>query len=139
MVCYDRSMSESVFTKIIRGDIPSHKIYEDDKVYAFLDIHPIQPGHTLVIPKTEVEFVWDLSEEDYMAVMSAAKKIAQNIRKKLDVPYVGTQIVGVDVPHAHVHLIPFTSTKEFRNIPDMDAEPDHEALAKLAEKLRIET
>ncbi len=132
-----RGMSESIFTKIIRGDIPSHKIYEDDLVYAFLDIHPVQPGHTLVIPKQEVEFIWDLSTEDYQAVMAAAQKIALNLREKLSVRYVGTQIVGVDVPHAHVHLIPFNTVQEFRNLPDMRDEPDHAALAKLAEKLRI--
>lgn len=132
---YYVSMSDSIFTKIIKGEIPSHKVYEDDKTFAFLDIHPIQPGHILVVPKAQVEFVWDLSDEDYQAVMAAAKKIARRLREVLDVPYVGTQIVGIDVPHAHVHLIPFSNTKEFRNIPDMEAEPDHAALAELAKKL----
>jgi histidine triad (HIT) family protein len=130
-------MSDSIFTKIIKGEIPCHKIYEDSKTLTFLDIHPVQPGHALVITKNPVEFVWDASDADYQALMQACKKVALRLREVMNVPYVGEQIIGVDVPHAHVHLIPFSSTSEFRNIPDMDTEPDHEALAKLAEKLAI--
>jgi histidine triad (HIT) family protein len=128
-------MEETIFTKIIKGEIPSHKIYEDDKTYAFLDIHPIQPGHTLVIPKRQVEFVWDLEDEDYQAVMATAKKVAKRLKEVIQTPYVGEQIVGVDVPHAHVHVIPFSTVEGLRNKPDMDAEPDHSALAELARKL----
>lgn len=128
-------MEDSIFTKIINGEIPSHKIYEDDDVYAFLDIHPITEGHTLVIPKKQVEFVWDLDDEDYAKLTMAAKKIALRIRETLGVPYVGEQIVGTDVPHAHIHLVPFTHAKEFHNEPDAEAEPDHAALAKLADTL----
>ena len=130
-------MQDSIFTKIINGDIPSHKIYEDDKVFAFLDIHPVSAGHTLVVPKNPVEFVWDLDDTDYQAVMATAKKIALKLRTELNVPYVGEQVVGVDVPHAHVHLIPFTTTEEFRHVPDMNDEPDHAALAALAQKLAL--
>lgn len=128
-------MQASIFTKIIKGEIPCHKVYEDDKTLAFLDIHPVQPGHSLVIPKKQVEFLWDLENEDYQAVMMTAKKVAQQIRTVLKVPYVGEQVVGIDVPHAHVHLIPFSTTAEFRAIPDMDADPDHVALAEMAKKL----
>jgi len=128
-------MNDSLFTRIIRGEIPSYKIYEDDKTYAFLDIHPVQPGHVLIVSKTEVEFVWDLADEDYRALMAAAKKVARRLREVLDAKYVGEQIVGIDVPHAHVHVIPFSTKEEFRNRPDMDAEPDHKALAEMAEKL----
>lgn len=128
-------MEDSIFAKIIRGEIPCHKIYEDDSVLAFLDIHPVQPGHTLVVPKKQVEFVWDIDADDYLAVMDVAKKVARRIRECLEVPYVGEQIIGVDVPHAHVHLIPFSTVAEFRNIPDMTAEPDHSALAQLAKQL----
>ena len=130
-------MEESIFTKIIKGEIPSHKIYEDELVFAFLDIHPVQPGHTLVIPKKQIEFVWDLPDEDYQAVMAAAKKVALHVRKVLGVRYVGERIVGVDVPHAHVQLIPFNNVEEYKAPQDMDAEPDHIALAQMAEKLRI--
>ncbi len=128
-------MQDSIFTKIIRGEIPSHKIYEDEYTYAFLDIHPVQPGHTLVIPKNQVEFVWDLDDKTYQALMSTCKKIALHLREKLNVPYVGEQIEGIDVPHAHVHLIPFSTSSEFHHKPDMLAEPDHDALAKVAERL----
>lgn len=130
-------MQDSIFTKIIKGEIPSHKIYEDDKTYAFLDIHPVQPGHTLVIPKVQVEFVWDLSDEDYEAVMQTAQKIALRLRAVLKTPYIGEQIIGVDVPHAHVHLIPFSTVDEFRNRPNMSAAPDHTALAEMAAKLAL--
>lgn len=128
-------MTKTIFTQIIDGDIPSHKIYEDDKVFAFLDIHPVSQGHTLVVPKNPVEFLWDLPEDDYAAVMAAAQKIAVKLRAELGVPYVGQQVIGVDVPHAHVHLIPFATTDEFRYVPDMNDEPDHAALAALAERL----
>ena len=130
-------MTTTIFSQIIDGDIPSHKIYEDDKVFAFLDIHPTSQGHTLVVPKNPVEFLWDLPEADYQAVMRASQRIAKHLRTTLKVPYVGEQVVGVDVPHAHVHLIPFTSVDEFRDQPDMTIEPDHAALAALAEKLRL--
>lgn len=130
-------MNDSIFTRIINGEIPSHKIYEDDRTYAFLDIHPVQPGHVLVIPKEQVEFVWDLDDVTYQAVMTTAKKIASHQKEVLGTPFVGEMVIGTDVPHAHVHLIPFCSPDEFRRIPDMTDEPDHDALAKMADKLRI--
>lgn len=128
-------MSDSIFTKIIKGEISSHKVYEDEKTLAFLDIYPVQPGHTLVISKKQIEFVWDLPAEDYKAVMDTVQKVSLHLRQALGVPYVGEQIIGVDVPHAHVHIVPFTTTQEFRNIPDRNAEPDHAALAEMAKKL----
>lgn len=128
-------MEDSIFTKIVKGEIPCHKVYEDDQVLAFLDIHPLTPGHTLVISKRQVEFVWDLSDEDYAAVMSAARRIARRMRDVLDVRYVGEKIVGVDVPHAHVQLIPFNAVEQYEAPQDMNAEPDHGVLAEVAEKL----
>lgn len=128
-------MQDSIFTKIIKGEIPCHKVCEDDLTFAFLDIHPVQPGHTLVIPKIQVEFVWDLDDNTYQAVMATAKKVALRQREVLGVPYVGEQVLGIDVPHAHVHLIPFSTAAEFRRVPDMQAEPDHEALAEMAKTL----
>ena len=95
----------SIFTKIINGEIPSYKIYEDDKTIAFLDIHPESKGHTLVIPKNEVDKIYELPDEDYEALMSTVKKLSKHLEKQL-----GTRIlwkvVGTDVPHAHVHLMP---------------------------------
>lgn len=130
-------MDDSIFTKIIKGEIPCHKIYEDDKTFAFLDIHPVTPGHTLVIPKKQVEFLWDLDDDTYQAVMTTTKKIALHLRTTLNVPYVGVQVIGVDVPHAHVHLIPFTDAADYHGRADMSGEPDHTALAALAEKLKM--
>jgi len=130
-------MEDSIFTKIIRGEIPAYKIYEDDETLAFLDIHPVAPGHTLVIPKKQVEFLWDLDSDTYTAVMNTAKRVALHLREALAVPYVGVQVVGVDVPHAHVHLIPFVQAVEFHARADMSSEPDFAALAALAEKLKM--
>lgn len=128
-------MHESIFTKIIKGEIPSHKIYEDTDTFAFLDIHPVQPGHVLVVPKKQVEFVWDLDDETYQKLMGTVKKIALHLREILGAPYIGVQVIGTDVPHVHIHLIPFSSGDEFRRKPDMQAEPDHRALAKIAQKV----
>ncbi len=128
----------TIFTQIINGEIPSHKIYEDEKTFAFLDIHPKTPGHVLVVPKSPVPFVWDLSDGDYQAVMTTVKKVANQIKQVLGYDLVGEEVIGVDVPHAHVHVFGFNSMEEFRRIVDLTAKPDHAALAELAKKLAIE-
>lgn len=130
-------MQDSIFTKIIKGEIPSHKLYEDDKTYVFLDIYPAVPGHTLVIPKAQVEFVWDLSDEDYQALMATTKKVALHLREVLGTKYVGQKIEGVEVPHAHVKLLPFNTVDEYLGPQDTSSEPDHQALAELAKKLAL--
>ena len=96
----------SIFTKIINGEIPSYKIYEDDKTYAFLDIHPGTRGHTLVVPKKEVDKIYDLPDEDYQALMSTVKKLSKNMEKVTGQRTLW-KVVGTDVPHAHVHLEPY--------------------------------
>ena len=126
---------DSLFTKIINGEIPCHKIYEDERTFAFLDIYPKTPGHTLVIPKKQVEFVWDLDDEDYQAVMATVRKVALRIREVFNPPYVGELVVGDEVPHAHVHVYQFKDMDESRRIPDRTVEPDHPALAEVAKKL----
>lgn len=128
-------MMDSIFTRIVKSEIPCHKIYEDELTLAFLDIHPIQPGHTLVIPKHQIEFIWDLNDKEYRAVMTTSKKVAARLKMILKTPYVGLQVIGVDVPHAHLHVIPFSTPNEFRNQPDQTTEPDHTELAKIAAKL----
>jgi histidine triad (HIT) family protein len=130
-------MPDSLFTKIIKGEIPCHKVYEDERTFAFMDIYPAVDGHVLVIPKRQVEFLWDLDDVDYQAVMMTCKKLAKHLRDVMNVPYVGVKVVGVDVPHAHVHLLPFTTSDEYSRHGDMSAEPDHAKLAKLAAKLAI--
>jgi histidine triad (HIT) family protein len=131
-------MADSIFTKIINGEVPCHKIYEDDLTFAFLDIHPIQPGQVLVVPKHEVKFVWDLDDQTYQAVMATAREVAHKLRQAFpEHSHIGMHVEGLDVAHAHVKVFPFTTHDQFVNHPDMDAEPDHTALAQLAEKLRF--
>ena len=131
-------MEDSIFTKIIRGEIPSHKVYEDEYTYAFLDIHPVNEGHVLVVPKVQVEFIWDLDATSYATLMSTVKKLATHMRTVYPDHYVSELIVGVDVPHAHVHLIPFTEASQLQRAFDRQSiEPEHASLTVIAEKLRI--
>lgn len=127
----------SIFTQIIKGEIPSHKVYEDEHAYAFLDIYPVQPGHVLVIPKEEIEFVWDMPDELYVPLMTSVKKIALHMREVLPQQFIHERIVGTDVPHAHIHLIPFDHSSELSRQPDASIEPDHDALAKMAAMIRF--
>jgi histidine triad (HIT) family protein len=96
----------SIFTKIIKGEIPSYKIAEDENFFAFLDINPLKKGHTLVIPKKEVDYYFDLDDETLSGLMVFAKKVAKAIEKVIDCKRVGVVVLGMEVPHAHVHLIP---------------------------------
>ena len=129
----------SIFTKIINGDIPSHKIYEDDSTFAFLDIMPVTPGHVLIVPKRQVEFVWDLTDDEYLALMTTAKKVGSRIRSVLKPSYVSQFVIGVDVPHAHVHVLPFEQSNQIRDAlgAERTKAPDSE-LAAMADKLRFE-
>lgn len=97
----------SIFTKIINGDIPSHKIAEDENHYAFLDINPLAEGHTLVVPKKEVDYIFDLDTEDLQALHAFAAKVAKALETKIECKRVGVLVIGTEVPHAHIHLIPF--------------------------------
>jgi histidine triad (HIT) family protein len=130
-------MQDSIFTKIVNGELPCHKIFEDELTLAFLDIHPLLPGHTLVISKEQFQFVWDLPPHVYSAVMETSRRVALRLREVMDAPYIHSGIVGVDVPHAHVHLIPFSNPAQLREQQDMSAEPDHAALAALASILKF--
>ena len=96
----------SIFSKIIAGEIPCYKIYEEDKTLAFLDIHPETPGHTLVVPKVEVDKLYDLEIEDYLAVMKTVKMLARRMEKVFGARTL-IKVIGTDVPHAHVHLVTF--------------------------------
>ncbi|MGB4759495.1 MAG: HIT domain-containing protein [Candidatus Saccharimonadales bacterium] len=128
-------MQDSLFTKIIKGEIPCHKVYEDNKVIAFLDIHPQQPGHTLVVPKVQIDLIWDLPDDEFTNLWLTAKKIAQHMGPIMG-KRIGVHVEGTGVPHTHIHLVPFTTTEEFLQHPDMNAEPDHAALAEIAQKLQ---
>lgn len=123
----------TVFTKIIKGELPSYEIYEDDKTYAFLDIEPETPGHTLVVPKVEVDKIYDLEPEDYDAVMATVKKLAKHFDEVLGKRTM-IKIVGIDVPHAHVHLLPVNENWAGERVLKMTSE-EIEAMRK---KLAIE-
>lgn len=121
----------SVFAKIVAGEIPCYKVYEDDKVLAFLDIHPETKGHTLVIPKVEVDRIYDLADEDYGALMAAAKKIARHMEDVFGQRIIW-KVVGTDVPHAHIHLEPLDETWFHGRILEFSPEEMEEIRAKIA-------
>lgn len=131
-------MQDSIFTKIIKGEIPCHRVYEDAKVIAFLDIHPQMPGHTLVVPKKQVDHVYDLDDETYGYLWNIVKKIAPKLKKVTASQRVGIAVEGFGVPHVHVHLIPLHEVNDFKKPQDLSAEPDHAALAEMARKLYME-
>lgn len=97
----------SIFSKIAAGEIPCYKVAENEQFLAFLDINPLVKGHTLVIPKREVDYIFDLSDEEYVALHLFAKKVATAIKKAIPCKKVGEAVIGLEVPHAHIHLIPF--------------------------------
>ena len=102
----------SLFSKIVQGEIPCHKILEDKNYLAFLDIRPINPGHTLVIPKKEIDYFFDMDDDLLSGLMVFAKKVAFKIQKCVDCTRIGVIVAGIEVPHAHVHLVPFTKMSE---------------------------
>lgn len=102
----------SIFTKIVSGQIPSYKIAEDENYYAFLDIFPLAKGHTLVIPKQEIDYLFDLDDQTYLGLQAFAKKIAIALKKAIPCLKVGVTVLGLEVPHAHIHLIPMQSEKD---------------------------
>ena len=120
----------SIFTKIIQGEIPCYKIYEDDKTFAFLDIHPESKGHVLVIPKNEVDKIYELPDEDYQALMATVKKLSQHMEKQLGARTLW-KVVGTDVPHAHVHLMPFDETWQHGRTLDLTPEEFEQIRIKL--------
>ena len=99
----------SVFTKIINGDIPSYKIAENDSFYAFLDINPLVKGHTLVVPKVEIDYLFDLDDQTLQDMMLFAKSVAVKIKEAIPCKRIGVSVIGLEVPHAHIHLVPLTN------------------------------
>lgn len=102
----------SIFSKIIAGEIPSYKIAEDDAHYAFLDINPLNEGHTLVVPKHEVDYIFDLDDAEYAALTLFAKRVAAAIGKAMPCKRVAVAVLGLEVPHAHIHLVPIQSESD---------------------------
>lgn len=130
-------MQDSIFTKIVKGELPCHRVYEDENTLAFLDIYSSVEGKTLVIPKRQVDQFIDLSDEDYDALWRSVKKVAARLREVTGKDRVGVFVEGVEVPHAHVHLIPFDDGEDLAAKATAKQEPNHEALEKAAEKLKI--
>ncbi|MCE7069480.1 HIT family protein [Dyadobacter sp. CY327] len=126
----------SIFSKIVRGEIPSHKIAETDHFLAFLDAFPIAAGHTLVIPKREVDYVFDLNDQEYSELFLFAKSIVPALQKVVPCLRIGLTVIGLEVPHTHIHLLPLNS------MADVDfskkIQTTQEELAALAAKIRAE-
>jgi len=117
----------SIFSKIISGEIPSYKIAENDRFYAFLDVFPLVPGHTLVVPKKETDYIFDLSENELNQILSFSKPIAKAIEKAFPCKRCGIAVIGLEVPHAHVHLVPIQTADDL-NFTREKLKPTQEAL-----------
>lgn len=126
----------SIFSRIAAGEIPSYKVAEDDKHFAFLDINPMAPGHTLVIPRREVDYLFDLPADEYAELMEFARKVALKLKKAVKCKRVGVAVLGMEVPHAHIHLVPLQSEADmdFRapklNLPATEMESIARAIAE---------
>lgn len=127
----------TIFSRIVAGEIPSYKVAENEQFYAFLDISPLAKGHTLVIPKREVDYIFDLEDEEIAAMHVFAKKVAKAIKAAFPCIKVGEAVLGLEVPHAHIHLVPMQSEKDmlFTN-PKLKLTP--EEFKEIAEKITKE-
>ncbi len=127
----------SIFTKIVKGEIPAHKVAENENYLAFLDISPVAKGHTLVIPKKEVDYLFDLDDELYSGLQLFAKKVAKGLKKAVPCPKVGLLVLGLEVPHAHIHLIPMQNEADVLNFSQKVKMKDNE-FVELKEKIAKE-
>ena len=127
----------SIFSKIIEGEIPAHKIAENDNFLAFLDISPLVLGHVLVIPKQEIDYIFDIEDELYQGLMLFAKQVALAIKKAYPCERVGIAVIGLEVPHAHVHLIPINQMNDM-NFANPKLKLSQEELAEVAAKINAE-
>jgi histidine triad (HIT) family protein len=125
----------SIFTKIINGEIPSHKVAENDDFYAFLDISPLRKGHTLVVPKKEVDYIFDIDDKLLGDMMVFAKSVSIKIKRVFPCNRIGVTVIGLEVPHAHIHLIPINTMNDM-NFAQPKMELPQEELAEIAEKIR---
>ena len=125
----------TIFTKIVNGEIPCHKVAEDDRFLAFLDISPLAKGHTLVIPKKEVDYIFDLEDELLADLMVFSKRVAKAIKATITCERIGIAVIGLEVPHAHVHLSPINSVHDL-NFAKAKPEISHEELAVIAQNIK---
>lgn len=126
----------TIFSRIVAGEIPCHKIAEDDEFFAFLDINPVAVGHTLVIPKKEVDYIFDIDDPMLGRMMAFAKRVARALETAIECKRVGLAVMGLEVPHAHIHLIPITKESDM-NFFVKKKEMTQEELAAVAEKVRF--
>jgi len=122
----------SIFTRIIKGEIPCYKVAEDDRYIAFLDVRPLKPGHTLVVPKEEVDYIFDLDEDTLADMMLFARKVAVAMKEVIECRRIGVAVIGLEVPHAHIHLIPITRETDmlFTNPRVSPSPEENDALAR---------
>ena len=126
----------SIFTKIINGEIPSYKVAENDEFFAFLDINPLVKGHVLVIPKKEIDYIFDIDNELYSRFFVFAKELAKAIEKVISCERIGISVVGLEVPHAHIHLIPINNVEDM-SFTKQRAKISSESMARLAQSISI--
>lgn len=128
----------SIFSKIIAGEIPCYKVGEDENNFAFLDINPMAPGHVLVVPKKEVDYLFDLDEEDYISLELFARRVARAQKEALPCKRIAEAVLGMEVPHAHIHLVPINSEADmnFRHKLSLPGEEMASIAARIAEKLK---
>ena len=125
----------SIFSRIVAGEIPCYKVAEDEKYFAFLDISPVAKGHTLVIPKHEVDYIFDLDDEEYAGLTAFAKKVAAAMKKVMPCTRIGVAVLGLEVPHTHIHLVPINKESDmnfFKEKLSLPAEEMAEIAAKIA-------
>ena len=126
----------SIFTKIVLGEIPSYKIAESELFYAFLDINPVTAGHTLVIPKKEIDYIFDMESEEYKSLFAFAKEVAKGIKSAIPCNRVGIAVIGLEVPHAHIHLIPMNSESDL-DFGRRVERPDSATMARIAREISL--
>jgi histidine triad (HIT) family protein len=126
----------SIFSKIVRGEIPSYKVAESEDYLAFLDINPLAAGHTLVIPKKEVDYIFDLDDKTYAGLFDFARKVGRSIESCISCKRLGVVVYGLDVPHAHIHLIPLQGTGNEINFSNPKVKMSPEEFVALAEKIQ---
>ncbi len=126
----------TIFTRIIHGEIPAYKVAEDDKYYAFLDINPLSVGHTLVVPKAEVDYIFDLDDEIYSGLWQFSKKVGKAVESVVSCKRIGLVVLGLEIPHAHIHIIPLNSESDI-DFKKPRVELSSEAFVSLAEKINL--
>lgn len=127
----------TIFSRIVAGEIPSYKVAEDENNYAFLDINQVAPGHTLVIPKKEVDYIFDLSDEDYVSLQLFAKRVAEAMKRAMPCSRIGVTVMGMEVPHTHIHLIPINAETDMNFFGDK-ANVSAEEMTRIAQAIAAE-